>query len=89
VKIAIQGELGSNSHMAALAMLARAAGAPIGDRLPARPRRRSLSGWSARSTAAVLPIENSLHGSVAEHYDLLLAQPVGLRARVCCGSATI
>jgi prephenate dehydratase len=26
--------------------------------------------------AAVLPIENSLHGSVADHYDLLLAQPV-------------
>jgi prephenate dehydratase len=26
--------------------------------------------------AAVLPIENSLHGSVAEHYDLLLAHPV-------------
>jgi prephenate dehydratase len=26
--------------------------------------------------SAVLPIENSLHGSVAEHYDLLLAQPV-------------
>ncbi len=26
--------------------------------------------------AAVLPIENSIHGSVAEHYDLLLAQPV-------------
>jgi prephenate dehydratase len=27
---------------------------------------------------AVLPIENSLHGSVAEHYDLLLANPVRL-----------
>src|SRR6202020_2496032 len=26
--------------------------------------------------AAVLPIENSLRGSVAEHYDLLLANPV-------------
>ena len=29
-----------------------------------------------RVDAAVLPIENSLHGSVAEHYDLLLAHPV-------------
>ena len=31
---------------------------------------------SSSVEAAVLPIENSLHGSVAEHYDLLLAQPV-------------
>jgi len=28
--------------------------------------------------AAVLPIENSLHGSVAEHYDLLLEHPVAI-----------
>src|ERR1700749_4899312 len=28
--------------------------------------------------AAVLPIENSLHGSVAEHYDLFLQHPVRL-----------
>jgi prephenate dehydratase len=31
---------------------------------------------SAIAEAAVLPIENSLHGSVAEHYDLLLQHPV-------------
>jgi len=31
---------------------------------------------SGRVDGAVLPIENSLHGSVAEHYDLLLEQPV-------------
>src|SRR5580698_2646655 len=31
---------------------------------------------SSEADGAVLPIENSLHGSVAEHYDLLLEQPV-------------
>jgi prephenate dehydratase len=31
---------------------------------------------SGRVEAAVLPIENSLHGSVAEHYDLLLESDV-------------
>jgi prephenate dehydratase len=33
-----------------------------------------------RIDAAVLPIENSLHGSVAEHYDLLLTHPVRIDA---------
>ena len=75
MKVAIQGELGSNSHMAALAMLggeaselniaACATSAEVFERVVAG----SVDG-------AVLPIENSLHGSVAEHYDLLLAQPV-------------
>ncbi len=31
---------------------------------------------SGEADGAVLPIENSLHGSVAEHYDLLLEMPV-------------
>ena len=35
---------------------------------------------------AVLPIENSLHGSVAEHYDLLLEQPVRIVRETCCAS---
>jgi prephenate dehydratase len=33
---------------------------------------------SGHVDAACLPIENSLHGSVAEHYDLLLHRPVTL-----------
>lgn len=77
-RIAIQGELGSNSHMAALAMLA---GRPPCDIVPcalsAEVFERILAGDVDR---AVLPIENSLHGSVAEHYDLLLQQPVTIVA---------
>ena len=75
MKVAIQGELGSNSHMAALEMLrdsgevleiiACATSAEVFERVA-----------SGAVDGAVLPIENSLHGSVAEHYDLLLAQPV-------------
>ena len=33
-----------------------------------------------RADCAVLPIENTLHGSVAEHYDLLLTNPVRIDA---------
>ena len=33
-----------------------------------------------RAQCAVLPIENTLHGSVTEHYDLLLANPVRIDA---------
>jgi prephenate dehydratase len=35
---------------------------------------------SGAADAAVLPIENSLHGPVAEHYDLLLEHPVRIDA---------
>ena len=72
-KIAIQGDLGSNSHMAALQMLPEAEIYPcissveVVDRL--------LAG---EVDGAILPIENSLHGSVAEHNDLLLRHPLRL-----------
>lgn len=74
MKIAIQGELGSNSHMAALELLRDIAQVYIAPcAVSAEVFERILSG---SVDAAVLPIENSLHGSVAEHYDLLLAKPV-------------
>ena len=69
--IAIQGERGSNSHMAALQMLGEIEIVPC--TLSAEVVEAVLSG---HVDGAVLPIENSLHGSVAEHYDLLLEQPI-------------
>jgi prephenate dehydratase len=76
LKIAIQGELGSNSHMAALAMLARPDGTEMEIVACAASTEVFERVVGGEADAAVLPIENSLHGSVAEHYDLLLAQPV-------------
>lgn len=70
--VAIQGELGSNSHLAAQNMLGRAVQV-VPCRFSADVVEAVLSG---RAEAAVLPIENSLHGSVAEHYDLLLNSPL-------------
>ena len=72
-KVAIQGELGSNSHVAALQ--AMAAQHP-GLELEIVPCALAAEACEAVQTGAVdftiLPIENSLHGSVAEHLDLLL-----------------
>jgi prephenate dehydratase len=73
--VAIQGERGSNSHMAALEMLGAVDLVPCS--LSADVFDRLLEG---SVDAAVLPIENSLHGSVAEHYDLLLEHPVRITA---------
>lgn len=74
MKIAIQGELGSNSHMATVAMLGNeneldiiACG--VSTEVFAKVMDGSVDG-------AVIPIENSLHGPVSEHYDLLLDRPV-------------
>ena len=70
-RIAIQGERGSNSQMAALEMLGAV------EVVPCSVSAEVIDAVLARRVdAAVLPIENSLHGSVAEHYDLLLAHPV-------------
>lgn len=74
MKIAIQGEMGSNSHMAAVAMLSDLRGLEIvACTVSAEVMAKVVSG---SVDGAVLPIENSLHGSVAEHYDLLLEMPV-------------
>lgn len=74
MKVAIQGELGSNSHMAAASMLGEVGGLEI---VPCTVSAQVLAKVvSGEVEGAVLPIENSLHGSVAEHYDLLLEMPV-------------
>jgi len=74
LRIAIQGELGSNSHMAVLEMFGEQGQVEIVPcAVSAEVFERVVKGDVG---GAVLPIENSLHGSVAEHYDLLLAQPV-------------
>jgi prephenate dehydratase len=74
LKVAIQGELGSNSHMATVEMLGDEGGLEI---VPCTVSAQVLAKVVAGEVdGAVLPIENSLHGSVAEHYDLLLELPV-------------
>ena len=71
MRVAIQGEAGSFSHDAAerlvpgCAIVACPRSAEVFDKLE-----------SGAVPAAVIPIENSLAGSVTEHFDLLLARDV-------------
>ena len=71
MKVAIQGEPGSFSHEAATRLLP---GATIVPRALSTDVFASLAGGNV--DAAVIPIENSLAGPVAEHFDLLLAHDV-------------
>ena len=72
--IAIQGEAGSFSHEAALAMvpdsivLPCARSAEVFDRV-----------LKKKAQAAVIPIENTLAGPVTEHFDLLLEHPLFIK----------
>lgn len=71
MKLAIQGELGSFSHQAAEAMVSSAKVVPC-----ARSKEVFELVTRGKTDGAVIPIENSLAGSVAEHFDLLLSSDV-------------
>ncbi len=71
MKIAIQGEPGSFSHEAAIKLVKDALIVPFA--LSADAFSALVNGTVE---AAVIPIENSLAGSVSEHFDLLLANDV-------------
>ncbi len=71
VRVAIQGELGCFSHEAAERMVPGCAVVPCA--LSGAVFDRVERGTAA---AAVIPIENSLAGTVAEHADLLVARDV-------------
>jgi prephenate dehydratase len=75
MKIAIQGEPGAFSHEAALRMVPRCTIVPC-------PRSSEVFDRVARGSVAgaVIPIENSLAGSVAEHFDLLLSRNVFIQS---------
>jgi prephenate dehydratase len=68
LRAAFQGELGAFSHKAVMDLL--------GPEVVAQPRQRFEDVFAAlrdgEADAAVIPIENTLHGSVHENYDHLL-----------------
>jgi prephenate dehydratase len=74
MKIAIQGEPGSFSHEAAMKLV---------DDATIVPCSLSADVFAALAEgavdASVIPIENSLAGSVSEHFDLLLAHDVAVQ----------
>ena len=75
MQVAIQGEPGSFSHEAAGKVFPEATILPCTLSLDVF---RALS--NKQVDAAVIPIENSLAGSVVEHYDLLLDHDVAIES---------
>lgn len=75
MKVAIQGELGSFSHQAALQI------APACTIVPCA-RSAEVFERVARGAFAVIPLENTLAGSVAEHFDLLLEKNAFIRSEM-------
>lgn len=73
MKVAIQGEPGAFSHEAALQLVPQAAIVPCSLSTDVFA---ALSGGQV--DAAVIPIENSLAGSVLDHFDLLLTHDVAV-----------
>ncbi len=75
MRIAIQGEPGSFSHEAALKT------EPDAEIVPCAVSPDVFTAVDEGTVdAAVIPIENSLAGSVAEHYDLLLTHDVAIES---------
>ncbi len=71
MKVAIQGEPGSFSHEAAMRMV------PGAEIVPCSVSAEVFAALTGGAVdAAVIPIENSLAGSVLEHFDLLLDNDV-------------
>src|SRR5665213_2188188 len=73
MRVAIQGELGSFSHEAALALVPKATVAPC---VTATEALRELD--CSEVEAAVIPVENSLAGSVIDFYDLFFEHEFGI-----------
>lgn len=75
-RVAFQGELGAFSHSAAQKL--------AGTRTPLLPCESFKAVFEAlrqgEAAKAVIPIENTLHGSVHENYDYLLASDIPIRA---------
>jgi len=85
MRVGIQGERGAFSHEAAL----RALGDAV-EIVPCESFERLFeAAASGRADRVMVPIENSLHGSIHENYDRLSGSPlhivgeVGLRVRQC------